>query len=133
MGFTAHCQNNKPGVEQLHDSIHLFLQRYFPDNKVDHYKLERDGLSVTAFDIYLDDKTEIVFNREGEWTEIDMNKKAVPNPLVPPAILQYVRTKYPKTDITEMEKEEGNTYKISLSNDVDFYMNESGQLIQYDD
>ncbi len=131
--FAGRSQNTKPGVGQLHDSIHVFLHRYFPENQVDHYKLERDGLAVTAFDIYLDDGSEIVFNRDGEWTEIDMDKKPVPNPLIPPAILQYVRTEYPKADIIEIEKEEKNIYKIVLDNDVDFLINESGQLIHTDD
>lgn len=110
----------KPGEGVLHDSIHTFIARYFPNNKVDHYKLDRDGLDITAFDIYLDNGSEIVFTRYGIWKEIDMPKrKAVPQAILPSYVTEYINKTYPKSYVTDIEKDDGN-FEITLNNGKEF-------------
>lgn len=68
------------------------------------------------------DGTELEFNSNGEWIEIDAeDNKAVADIFVPEAILSYVTVNYPDAVIENIDRKNNNRYEVELNNDVELY------------
>lgn len=131
--FAQQTKTAKPDSQELHADIHTFLNQYFPNDAVKTYKLNWNGPEISAFDLMLNSGTEVVFNRDGKWIEIDMAMKSeVPNGIAPDPVSIYIKNHHPHVYITEIQKEHTG-YEISLSNGVDLNFSETGEYLGIDD
>jgi hypothetical protein len=81
-------------------------------------KQNNAGANGTVYDVSLSNGFEIDFDSNGNWTEIDGGRQAIPTALIPEKIGIYVAANYPNQSITSIDKEK--TYiGIELSNDLD--------------
>lgn len=49
----------------------------------------------------LTDRTEIDFDKKGNWLEVDCKKSAVPEALIPVPVKEYVKANFPREIITK--------------------------------
>lgn len=102
-------------------------------SKVSVVKIDRDFGRISEYEVTLMDGTEISFDRNGNWDNVETNNaKAVPAGFIPKAISDYVAKNQPNTRIVGIDKER-NGYDIELSNGVDIKFNKDGQFVRYDD
>ena len=80
----------------------------------------------------LNDGTEIDFDRNNQWDNVDCHTKAIPAALVPQAIANYVKTNYQALPITKIDKD-AYGYEIELSNGMDLKFDTSGRFLGIDD
>ena len=100
--------------------------------KVSLVKIEKDFGRISEYEVILTDGTEISFDRNGNWENVETNNsKSVPSSMVPKAISDYVSKNQPKTRIVGIEKER-NGYDIELSNGVDMKFDAQGNFKRYD-
>ena len=100
--------------------------------KVSVVKIDKDFGRISEYEVILTDGTEISFDLNGNWENVETNKsKAVPSGFIPKAISDYVAKNQPGTRIVGIDKER-NGYEIELSNGVDIKFNKDGQFIKYD-
>ena len=66
------------------------------------------------YNVKLADGTEIEFDSDGVWKEISAKTSAVPNPIIPEAILNYIRDNFKSSPVIQIEKKEYG-YKIELA------------------
>ncbi len=100
--------------------------------KVSVVKIEKTLGHVTEYETVLTDGTEISFDNNGNWDNIEVaGSKSVPNSMVPQAIRNYIAKHQPKTHIVGIEKERSG-YEIELSNGVDMKFNNDGEFLRYD-
>ena len=114
-------------VEQLPEVARTFVQTNFKGQKIMY--AEKDW---NSFECRLADGTKIEFNKKGAWKKIDRKSVAVPECIVPQAILEYVKANFEGCVVTKIEKERYG-YDIELSNDIDLKFNYQGALIGMDD
>ena len=80
----------------------------------------------------LNDGTEIDFDLNNQWDNVDCHTKAIPAALVPQAIANYVKTNYQALPITKIDKD-AYGYEIELSNGMDLKFDTSGRFLGIDD
>lgn len=117
-------------IDKLPERAQTFLSAHFPESKISLSLKERD-LNEISYDIIFTDGCKIEFNRYGEWTEIDCINHPVPTNVVPTAISNMVKEKYPNTTITKIERNKRET-EIDLNNKVELTFNKKYQLIDID-
>ena len=88
---------------------------------------------MAHYEVILNDGTEISFDRDGNWENVEVNNtKSVPSTIVPKAIRAYVAKTHPGQRIVGIDKERKG-YEIELSNGIDMKFDKAGQFLRYDD
>ena len=101
--------------------------------KVSVIKIEKGFTGISEYDVVLTDGTEITFDRDGYWTDIEVAYgKKVPDSMVPKTILDYIRANNQNKKIIGIEKNR-NTYDIQLENGIEMKFDRAGNFLRYDD
>lgn len=100
----AACDDDKDDSidpEKLPSQVTAFISAYFPSESIVSTRKDNNEYEVT-----LSDGTEIEFNKEGQWTDVDaVAGNTIPSGFYPEAIDTYVATNYSATGINEISKE----------------------------
>ena len=100
---------------------------------VNHIKIDKNLGRISEYDVVLNDGTEITFDHNGNWKEVEMKQSgSVPASFVPSAISTYVKQNQKNTKIIGIEKNRSG-YEVELSNGVDMKFNTKGEFLRYDD
>lgn len=108
-----------------------FINQYFSEPHISYIKIDSEFLSKT-YEVILTNRTEIEFDRKGNWMEVDCKKNAVPANLVPVNIKDYVKANFPNQIITKLERKSVGL-EVELANDFSLQFNKKGVLIDMDD
>lgn len=128
---TICCADDKMiPAEKLPAAAQTFIKKTFPKSTITF--AEKDGFVNPTYEVHLSTGTKVDFDRKGNWDKVETHQGAVPAQLIPAAIANYVKTNYPATHITKIDKETYG-YEIELSNDLDLKFNKAGALIGIDD
>lgn len=101
-------------------------------SKVSIVKIDKSFGRVSEYEVVLTDGTEITFDRNGNWDNIEVaNTGAIPSALIPEAISGYVKKNQPGQKIIGIDKERSG-YEIELSNGVEIKFDHQGQFVRYD-
>ncbi len=118
--------------EDLPVASNTFLSTHFANIKVSHVKKEKEGLAGREYTVYLTDGTEIVFDKNGNWTEVDGNNNtAIPYTFIPEPIVTYVNENYEGQQITSIEKD-GKEFDVELTNGFDLVFDANGVFKRMD-
>lgn len=113
------CENNTNfgniSPNKLPNAAKSFIEQYFADQTIVAAEKEMDDGQV-VYEVTLSDGTELDFDENGEWTDVDCQNRQVPDGIVPEKIRSYVATNYPDNFIVEIEHKY-NRYRIELNND----------------
>jgi hypothetical protein len=80
----------------------------------------------------LADGTKLEFTRSGEWKEVDCRRSSVPTPVIPAAIMKYVKDNYPDVKVLLIERDR-NDYELKLSNRLELTFDAKFNIIDIDD
>lgn len=124
VAFTAACasavaQAGTPiQASALPKAAQTFLAKHFPGDRV--YEAESDrGRRGLEYEVDLTSGATVDFTEQGEWKEVKAARgKAVPDAIVPAAILKYVQTNFPEQTIVEIGRKRGG-YEVELDNDIE--------------
>lgn len=100
--------------------------------EVSHIKIDKEWGRISEYDVVLTDGTEITFDRNGNWKDIEMRRdRSVPAAFVPAAIATYIRQNQKNATITGIEKKKSG-YEVELSNGIDMKFDSAGKFLRYD-
>ena len=119
-------------VKQLPLTARNFINRYFTDPQISHIKIETGILGSKSYEVLLTDRTEIDFDSNGNWTDVDCKKAAVPEALIPVSVKEYVKTNFPQEVITKIERRRSGV-EVELANDYSLKFNSKGKFVGMDD
>ena len=89
--------------------------------------------NIDEYEVTLTDGTEIIFDRSGNWKEVDVApKKKVPSYFVPKTITDYIKEYNEGKRIVGIEKKR-NTYEVELENGIEIIFDRAGRFVRYDD
>ena len=97
-----------------------------------HIKIEKHTFGGTEYDVILVNGTEVEFDSDGKWTEIDCGHNAVPAALIMKPIRDYVAKNYKGLNIVKISVERSK-YEVELSNGLDLDFSRSGEFLRIDD
>lgn len=119
-------------AKQLPLTARNFINQYFSKPQISHIKIETNILGSKKYEVLLTDRTEIDFDSNGNWTEVDCKKVAVPEALVPASVKEYVKTNFPRETITKIERKSSGV-EVELANDYSLKFNSKGRFVSMDD
>ncbi|MEG1555475.1 MAG: PepSY-like domain-containing protein [Bacteroidales bacterium] len=129
--FTTGCAQERVlnKVSELPQTAQTLISTYFSQDKISYIKVENEVLESKKYEIKFTSGTEIDFDKNGNWTEINCKKNAIPNNLIPAGISSYVKGKYSQNIITKIEKE-AKGYSVELNNDLDLVFDKKGNFLK---
>lgn len=102
-------------------------------SKISLIKTEKTVGTVTEYEVILTDGSEISFDKNGNWDEVDVPRgKEVPSGFIIKGIKEYVNQNHSGQKIESIDKERSG-YDIELSNGIDLKFDKDGKFIRYDD
>lgn len=132
MSFSAFAQKKVLEFAQLPKTAQTFVNSHFNKQPVSLVTSEKETLSPIEYKVVLQNGTEIEFDQKGNWTEVDGNKTAIPEKIIPAAILAHVKKSFPNNGITQISKERRG-YDVELSNGLDLDFDLQGKFLKIDD
>ncbi|RZJ67776.1 MAG: hypothetical protein EOO50_04160 [Flavobacterium sp.] len=122
------AQDSKMKVTDLPKEAQNFLEKYFKDAKVEKVKKESQ-IGEKGYEVELANGIEIEFTNSGQWREIDGNDNAIPTGYILPAIVDYVKAKYPQQKITHIDIGHKDI-DVDISNNTDLNFTQDGKFIK---
>ena len=109
--------------EELPYEAQRTLRHYFGNAELQQACRSRDG-----YEVRFRNGTEVAFNREGEWREIDCAPRTVPETLVPAKIRRLVNDRFAGRKIVRIERH-FRGYEVELDNDTELLFSRSARLV----
>ncbi len=101
-------------------------------SKVSLIKIEKELGRTNEYEVILTDGSEITFDRNGNWNEVEVRKNAsVPSGFVPAGVYTYIRSNHKGAKVIGIEKKR-NSYEVELSNGIDMQFDLNGKFLKYD-
>lgn len=101
--------------------------------KVSLVKIDKDFGRVSEYEVILTDGSEVTFDRDGNWKNVEVKASgSVPSAFIPAGVANYVKAHHKGQKVIGIEKE-GSGYEVELSNGIDMKFNKSGEFVRYDD
>ena len=121
-------------AKRLPDVSRAFINRYFPAVQISHIKIEKDFLRVGKYEVLLTDRTELEFDGNGDWIEVECDRISVPSALIPDYVIAYLEKQFPNVIVVKLErKQKKKELEVELDNNLSLTFNAKGQLIDIDD
>ena len=117
-------------AQTLPEAVTTFLQKYFPGATVSRIETDTD-MGGQEYDVMLSDGTEVDFDRNNQWKEVDCKDKAVPAQLVPAAIANYVKANHKSVPIIKIDNKRFG-YEIELANELKLKFNANCEFVGFD-
>lgn len=93
--------------------------------------IKKEGRYFSSYDVIFTNGSEIEFNNNGEWEEIDCKRSSVPSNLIPSAIKNYLAKNYPNVRVVKIEKDRAKI-EVELANDLELTFDSNYNLIDID-
>ena len=116
-------------ISQLPANAQTMLKQHFPSAK--SIKRNHSG-NQTEYTVKLEGGGRVELDAEGNWTEINCQRKAVPSPLIPKTITEIVAKRWPQAYIVQIERDRRG-YEIELSNGLEVDFNNQFGIKDIDD
>ena len=126
--ISSQAQNSKLQLTDLPKEAQTFMSKYFKDAKIKEVKKESQ-IGEKGYEVELDNGTEIEFTNSGQWREVDGDDHEIPTGYIQPAILDYVKAKYPQQKITHIDIGHKDI-DVDLSNNTDLNFTQDGKFIK---
>ena len=100
-----------------------FIKKSFPNDPILYAEQNRKD-----FEVALQSGIEIEFFMNGEWKEIKSPYQPLSATLLPNAVSNALKQKYPQASILKIEKQY-SSYEISLDNRREIYISNNGEVL----
>lgn len=120
----------------LPESIRNFVSTYFPGTTITEAEKENNG----NFEIELSDDTKLIFDANGNFLgradeddNDDRDDDDIAVSELPQVIRDYIAENYPDNTIIEAEREDDNSYEVTLNNGVELEFDADGNFVEAED
>lgn len=118
-------------VNVLPAAAQTMLKKYFPKTKVNHIKIDKKTFGGRDYDVVLTNGTEVEFDSEGNWKEVNCGINQVPAGLILKSIQNYVKNNFKGAKIVSIEVEK-DKYELKLSNGLEAEFDRAGNFRKVD-
>lgn len=132
VGVTNAADRVVRDVNVLPAAARKTIDKAYSVKNVSHIKIDSHFFGGDDYDVVLTDGTEIEFNSDGEWTEVDAGSKPVSATFILKPIAAYVKANYANQSIVQIKKERSK-YEVELSSGLDLEFDRAGNFLRIDD
>jgi hypothetical protein len=129
------CESSNSRVLDFHQlpaKAQSFIKTHFADKEITLVFSDDDFID-RDYEVSFADGTKVDFNKNGEWTSVDMGKNgSVPADIMPANINSYVTARHPNSNVVDIDKDFFE-YKVELSNGIEIVFEKDGDFKRYDD
>lgn len=131
MSTVTQAQDQRLNVKELPEFIKVYVDKNYPEGKINRAKLDVDT-DKSTYEVKLKDRTELEFDQEGMIIQIEQ-KKPIASHLLPSKLVDYVSENYPDKGILEwkLEKNKGKQ-EVKLTNRIELEFDLNGNFIKID-
>lgn len=130
-GINANAQESVIPKEKLPQKAQKFISDNYSKSTVDYVVMDKEFLSVD-YKVRFTDGSEIEFNSDGEWVEVDGKRSPISTGFIAKGILSYVKQNFPNAQIIKIEKSRLGKQEVKLSNGMELEFNSKGKFIRFD-
>lgn len=117
---------------KLPEAARTFITQHFSDAKISYIKIDSEFLKGKKYEVVLTNGTEIDFNSNGEWKEVDSKRNEIPAALIPAYAKDYIANNFSNQYITKIEKDHKGL-EVELTNDLTVKFDKNGNFRKLDD
>lgn len=118
-------------IKELPVNSRQFISAHFSQVKIAHISIEKNWLGVKEYDVILTDGTEVEFFKTGEWKEVSRKGNAVPDAIILPEIMNYVKINYAGQYIVAIEKDD-RRFEVKLNSGIELKFSAQGRFVKID-
>ncbi len=109
-----------------------FIKQHFSNMEISHIKIDKELLRADKYEVVFTNGTEIEFDHEGNWKEIDSKHHMVPSSVLPEHIRNYISSNFSGEPVTKVERT-SRRYEVELNNDRTLKFDKDGNFLKLDD
>ncbi len=117
--------------DRLPEKAKDFISVNFPDGRLAYSKEERDFMEV-HYEVVLVAGVMIVFDRNGDWTDIECRYSYLDMKFIPEPVRTKVNDLYPGVSYKKISRERGR-FEVKLSNGHELVFDRKFALVRIDD
>ena len=130
-GFSSFAQEKVISESELPFSIREYIATHFKNDRIIKCKKDTKG-NLVSYDVKLTD-IKLEFNSKNQVKEISSKSDTkLPDSVIPPAILSYVKKQYPGIGIIKWELKK-KKQEVKLDNHLDLEFSLDGKFLRIDD
>lgn len=129
-GFSANAQKTPIVKSVLPVNAQAFLKTHFAGQEPTYIIEDKETFSKD-YKVQFANSVEVEFDRKGNWEEVDGNHNAIPVSIIPKTIATYVKTNFPNSTITKIDKGTWG-YEVNLNNGLELEFNTKGNFLRID-
>lgn len=135
LGHTAQANTRKPlwYATDLPTAAQTFLRKHFSTLTVNQVTID-SRLIGKNYDVRLAGGGQVLFDNNGNWTQINCQGHAIPESAIPVKILQYIHLHYPDHFVSTLAKNttgyEAQVHDLALEHNIDLRFNLRYELIR---
>lgn len=133
VGLSTACADNySHDASALPASAQSVIKKNFKAG-VSLVKIDKDLGFIKDYEVVLKDGTEIKFDSDGNWEEVEVSAdKNVPASFLVAGIRSYLAANFKGVNVVGIEKNRKD-YEVKLANGIDLKFDRSGKFLRYDD
>ena len=124
------CEEMEISYNKLPAAARAFIENYFPKETCVYAERDRDD-GQREYEVRLSNGTEIKFDAQGQWLEVDCKFSLLPEGIVPERIIADVAVRYPNTGIYKVERQLGG-YEVSIGSGLELIYSADGTFVRED-
>lgn len=125
--FSVSAQKKNIHQDQLPETAMKFIEQNFKKTGL-RRAMEFNENNSIHYKVVMSDESEVEFDQDGNWKEIDGKTRAISDHFIPKNILQYIQKNYPTGKIKKIEKDR-DKYEIELLDDTDLDFDLKGNFM----
>lgn len=130
-GFASERNDRPITLEELPNVSQQFIEMHFADVGITYVTIDEEWFDKD-YKVLLDNGMKIEFGKNGEWTEIDGNRRQLPAGVVPQQIREQIGSRFPDRKIVAIDRDH-HDYEVELDNGLDLTFDRQFRLIEIDD
>lgn len=130
-GFTTNAQDRTITVKQLPARAQTFINQHYKGVAIVQATEDKD-LFETDYKVILANGTEIDFDADGFWEEIENTRNALPGEVVPQQIANHIKKHFNFQKVTQIDKNHDG-YEVTLANGTELEFDNQRNFIRTDD
>ena len=123
------CDDEKEiRFSKLPQAAQNFILQYFPGDEVTYVQREKDD-GRKSYDVLLNNGTELEFDENGNWTDVDCKFSRLPEGILPEPIATHLAENYPQHTPYKVEKKLGG-YEVSVTGSLELIYTADGSFVR---
>jgi hypothetical protein len=115
----------------LPQQAQTFIKTNLTKAKAQQVLKETESALEVAYKVTFQDRLKVKFDKNGNWKEVNGNRRPIPTEFIPERILQYIRKRFPNNEVVKIEKEK-RSFEVEITNGLELEFDKEGKFVKID-